>query len=193
MSKLIIIGAGGHGQVIADATDMPFVFLDDNKSSENIVGAFCDIASTQEKSDTIIVAIGDNTARMKMLNGLTNVATVVHPTAVVSKLASVGAGTVIFSNAVINTGASVGCGCIVNTSATIDHDCILEDGVHLSPGVHLGGNVNIGTMSWVGIGASVKHGITIGKNVIVGAGAVVVHDISDGKTVVGVPAKELKK
>jgi len=193
MSKLIIIGAGGHGRVIADSTDMPIVFLDDNKSSENIVGAFIDIDSMQEKSDMVIVAIGNNTARIKLLDGLTNVATVVHPTAVVSNSASVGAGTVIFANAVVNACANVGRGCIINTAATVDHDCILEDGVHISPGAHLGGNVVVGSLSWIGIGASVKHGITIGKNVIVGAGAVVVHDVSDGKTVVGVPAKEPKK
>jgi sugar O-acyltransferase (sialic acid O-acetyltransferase NeuD family) len=193
MSKLIIIGAGGHGRVVADATDLPHVFLDDDRKNDTIVGTVSDISTVQENGDKIIVAIGNNHARMELLNNLTDMETVIHPTAVVSRNATVNVGTVVFANAVINTGALLGRGCIVNTGATVDHDCILEDGVHVSPGAHLGGNVTIGALSWIGIGASVKHGITIGKNVVVGAGAVVVHDISDGKTVIGVPAKELNK
>ncbi|MBT6282943.1 MAG: acetyltransferase, partial [Phycisphaerae bacterium] len=77
------------------------------------------------------------------------------------------------------------------TGATVDHDCELADGVHISPGANLGGNVTVGECSWIGIGACVKNGVTIGKNVIVGAGAAVVQDVPDNVTVVGVPAKEL--
>ena len=75
----------------------------------------------------------------------------------------------------------------------IDHDCVLADGVHVSPGAHLGGMVNVGKMAWIGIGASVKQCVKICENVIVGAGAAVVNDIASGLTVVGVPARELVK
>ena len=191
MSKLIIIGAGGHGRVIADATHSKVVFLDDSLVGEEIVGTLEDIDSVQQLGDEIIVAIGNNNKRMEVLKGLSNVSTVIHPSSVVSEKASICCGTVIFANAVVNTGAIIGSGCIINTSATVDHDCILGDGVHVSPGAHLGGGVTVGSNSWVGLGASVKHGITIGNNVVVGAGAVVVSNIPDGKTFVGNPAKEL--
>jgi acetyltransferase-like isoleucine patch superfamily enzyme len=85
----------------------------------------------------------------------------------------------------------LGTGCIVNTAATVDHDCILGDGVHIAPGAHLAGGVRIGARSWFGIGAVARQGITIGADVLVGAGAVVIRDIADGKTVIGNPAREV--
>jgi len=187
----MIVGAGGHGRVVADAAGTPYVFLDDERKHESVVGTLSDLSTVQEQGDFVIVAIGDNQTRLQALENITNVATVIHHSAVVSTLAAVNEGTVVLANAVVNTGATVGRGCIINTGATVDHDCILRDGVHIAPGAHLGGNVTVGELSWIGIGASVKHGITIGKNVIVAAGAVVVHDIGDGITVAGVPAKEL--
>ena len=40
----------------------------------------------------------------------------------------------------------------------MDHDCLLSEGVHITPGVHLSGNVCVGSCSWIGVGASVKQG-----------------------------------
>ena len=193
MSKLIIIGAGGHGRVVADAANRECVFVDKEAGDQKGVLAMEDLSSLQQNDDEVIVGIGDNNTRMKVLSGLSNIATVVHEDATVSESATLGDGTVVFARAVVNPNASVGRGCIINTAATVDHDCVLEDGVHISPGAHVGGGVSIGTCSWIGIGASVKHGVKIGDNVIVGASAAVVNDIRDGVTVVGVPARELKQ
>jgi acetyltransferase-like isoleucine patch superfamily enzyme len=78
---------------------------------------------------------------------------------------------------------------IINTGATVDHDCILGDGVHVSPGAHLAGSVHVGNESWIGIGAAVREGIRIGAGVMVGAGAVVISDLADGVKVMGNPAR----
>jgi acetyltransferase-like isoleucine patch superfamily enzyme len=77
---------------------------------------------------------------------------------------------------------------IVNTGATIDHDCVLGDGVHVCPGAHLAGEVRVGDETWIGIGASVVQSVCIGSRAVVGAGAVVIGDVPDDVTVVGVPA-----
>jgi sugar O-acyltransferase (sialic acid O-acetyltransferase NeuD family) len=192
MNRLIIIGAGGHGRVVADATDQQVVFLDDNLELDGVVGSINQLDQIKEKGESIIVAIGDNKTRMEILSKCENTTTIIHPSAVISESATIGDGAVVFANVVINPNSTIGRGCILNTASTVDHDCVLGDGVHISPGAHLGGNVTVGDCSWIGIGASVKHGVTIGKNVMVGAGAAVVNDITDSVTVVGVPAKVQK-
>ena len=96
-----------------------------------------------------------------------------------------------FAGVVVNPGATIGDGVILNTGCSIDHDCVLDECVHVSPGARLAGTVSVGQLSWIGIGASVKQSIHIGCNVRVGAGAAVVSDIGDDTTVVGVPAKTL--
>ena len=81
--------------------------------------------------------------------------------------------------------------CVPTEDSGNEYDCVLADGVHVSPGANLAGAVSVGVCSWVGIGASVKQCLLIGSNVVVGAGAAVVSDVADNLTVVGVPAKAL--
>ncbi len=190
MNRLIIIGAGGHGRVVADAASVPAVFLDEDTSLEGVIGKPNELSAVTSNNDGIVVAIGDNSTRLQMLGGIKQATTIVHESSVVGNAVTLGVGTVVLAGAIININAKIGVGCIVNTGATVDHDCQLADGVHISPGANLGGNVTVGKCSWIGIGACVKNGVTIGKNVIVGAGAAVVQDVSDNVTVVGVPAKE---
>ncbi|HIB50722.1 MAG TPA: acetyltransferase [Phycisphaerales bacterium] len=191
MNRIIIIGAGGHGRVVEDASSLPCVFLDDNTALANVIGTPSRLNEFIKDEDGVVVAIGDNTTRLNLLQTIEQATVVLPPSAVVSKTASLGNGTVVFARAVVNPNAIVGIGCIINSGSTVEHDCVLANGVHISPGANLGGNVSIGECSWVGIGANVKNGVTIGKHVIIGAGAAVVNDIPDGVTVVGVPAKEI--
>ena len=78
---------------------------------------------------------------------------------------------------------------IVNTNATVDHDCVLSDGVHVAPGAVLAGAVSVGCGSLIGIGARVLPGVEIGERATVGAGAVVITTVEPGTTVAGVPAR----
>jgi len=97
------------------------------------------------------------------------------------------------AGAVVHVNAVIGKGCIINTSSSVDHDCILEDGVHISPGAHIGGSVSIGKYTWVCIGSCIANNIKIGRNVIVAAGAAVIKDVPDNVMVAGVPAILKKK
>jgi sugar O-acyltransferase (sialic acid O-acetyltransferase NeuD family) len=146
--------------------------------------------------DGVVVAIGDNNTRHAKLLELqaagARLVTVIHPAASVSRYALIGEGTVIFAGAVVNADTSVGLGGILNTSCSIDHDCVLGESVHISPGARLAGGVQVGSQSWVGIGASVRQLIRIGQRVMVGAGSAVVSDVPDDVTVAGVPAKRMR-
>jgi sugar O-acyltransferase (sialic acid O-acetyltransferase NeuD family) len=206
MRRLAILGASGHGRVIADAALAAgwetVAFYDDAWPAVSasgpwqVVGRTADLRRDAAQLDGAVVGIGDNVTRLiklrELLAGGALLVSVVHPDAVVSTRAEVGQGSVLLGGAVLNPFARLGRGCILNSGASVDHDCQLADGVHVSPGAHLGGGVRVGEASWIGIGASVIQGISIGAGATVGAGAAVVDDVADGATVVGVPARPVR-
>lgn len=203
--NLLILGAGGHGQVVADLAEesgqyQRIAFLDDasGKAGKDlpwqVLGPTSDLTKYRAEFAQVFVAMGDSKQRLHYLALAEScgyvLATLVHPASFVSRKALLGPGTVVCGGAIVQTNARVGRGCIVNTSSSIDHDCVLGAGVHVCPGAHLAGSVVVGEHTWIGIGASVKHGLSIGRGVTVGAGASVVGDVKDGSTVVGVPARD---
>ena len=199
--SVIIIGASGHGKVVADIViengDEVLGFLDDNPNLPKKFAGFPILGVINEYkkySDAkFIVAIGNAAIREKIANKLENVAwyMAIHPTAVISKLDTViGEGTVVMANAVVNPGARIGRHCIINTGAIVEHDNRLEDYVHVSVGAKLAGTVSVGKSTWIGIGASVRNNLEICANCMIGAGAIVVKDIKEAGTYVGVPARK---
>lgn len=202
--KLLIIGASGHGKVVADiALKMnkwkSIAFLDDDESIKSSMGIEVvgkSIEAFKHINDCeIFVAIGNNETREKVQENLeakgATVPFLVHPTAVIGRDVELASGTVFMAGVVINSSTKIGKGCIVNTGATIDHDNYLGEYVHLSPGVHLGGTVKIGRNTWLGIGSVVSNNLEITKGCIFGAGAVVVKDITEPGTYVGIPARRI--
>lgn len=208
MTRLVIVGAGGHGKVVADSASSQgrwssVSFVDDRPGARqdvlglSIVGTTADISRLVDGNTEIVVAIGDGKRRLELLLDYHRlgypVVTVTHPAATVSRFSEVGAGSVIFAGAVIQPGAVLGLGCIVSTGATVDHDCSLGNVVHVCPGAHLAGNVVVGTGSWLGVGSAVRHGIRIGEWAMIGAGAAVVAHVPDGTTAMGVPARAARE
>lgn len=205
MKTLALLGASGHGKVVADAALAAgwesLVFFDDawpNRAINGhwpVVGDTAALLDNLSQFDGVIVAIGNCSVRWHKQQDLqaagARLATVVHPQALVSDYAKLGLGTVVMAGAVVNVDAVVGDACIINTGSSVDHDCVLAHGVHISPGAHLSGNVTVGACSWVGVGAAVRQGMHIGASVMVGAGAVVVKPVPDGQTVVGNPAQRM--
>jgi sugar O-acyltransferase (sialic acid O-acetyltransferase NeuD family) len=122
-----------------------------------------------------------------------NALTVAHPSAVCSRSARFGPGSVVFPNATVNAGVVIGVNVIINTAAVVEHDCQIGDHVHIATGAVLTGMVKVNDGAFVGAGAAVRQGVTIGEGAIVGAGAVVVRDAPPYSTVVGVPARPMKK
>lgn len=200
---LLIVGAGGHGDVIADMAMETGVydkvyFLDDNPKlqRENVIGDTFFAIENRESYD-VIVAIGNSEIREKIQKKYeeagVNIVTLIHPQAYVASDVKVGRGTVIMAGAVVQSGTEVGKGVIINTASTIDHDNKIGNFVHISPGAHLGGTVQVGDGSWIGLGSSVINNINICERSTVGAGAVVVKDITEPVTVTGIPARTIKK
>lgn len=192
--KVIIIGASGHGKVIADIikanNDEVVGFLDDDTKKETL-GKITDYIKYIDYE--FVIAIGNSQIRERLAKELKcKWYTAIHPTAVVSPSIKIGEGTVIMPEAVINADAIIGKHCIINTRAVAEHDNIIGDYSHISVGAKLGGTTNIGKSCWIGIGATVSNNITICDNVIIGAGAVVVDNITEPGTYVGVPAKKIK-
>jgi len=206
MKKLAIIGAGGHGKVVADSAEQSgwdkIEFFDDNwpKLQLNhfwpVTGNLVSLFKRASEFDGLILAIGNNRLRLalseKLIDKKFQLVKIIHPTAVISKYTEIGPGTVVFAGSIINPGTKIGVAAIINTGATVDHDCVLGDGVHISPGAHLAGGVTVGDCSWIGIGSCVRQQIVIGNEVIIGAGASVVKNIPNGKIVTGVPAVEMR-
>ena len=204
-NKLIIIGASGHGRVVADIAIrmnrwQKLFFLDDNVNIRSlmqieIIGKSTDALSYIDDYD-IFVAIGNNEIREKFQTRLekagASIPILIHPSAIIGEKVEMGAGTVVMAGVVINCCSTVGKGCIINTGAIIDHDNVIEDYVHISPGVRLAGAVKVGKGSWLGIGSVVSNSINIISGCMIGAGAVVIKDIEEAGTYVGVPALKIK-
>lgn len=118
-------------------------------------------------------------------------ATIVHPNAQIADNAYISDGCQFMAGAIVAPLARLGKECIINTNASVDHECILGNGVELAPGATVCGEVTIGDNSWIGAGATVLPRITIGHDSIIGAGAVVIDDVAERVTIVGVPAKRI--
>jgi sugar O-acyltransferase (sialic acid O-acetyltransferase NeuD family) len=209
--KVVILGAGGHGEVvadmiaagarIADAMVELLGFLDDDPrlAGVEIGGApvLGNLAGAERvAADAFVVAIGNNDARARITDALVaagrRVVSIEHPRAVVSQRTTIGNGTMVSAGAVVITGARIGRGVILNTGCTVDHHTRVGDYAHIAPGAHLGGEVTIGARTLVGIGATILPRCRVGAGCTVGAGAVVIADVPDGATAVGVPASLLK-
>jgi sugar O-acyltransferase (sialic acid O-acetyltransferase NeuD family) len=204
MTRLLIVGAGQHGSVVADAALSmreweQIAFVDDRASELGanlglpIVGTTADLVKLAREYPAAVVAVGGAVKRLELLHVCRNLGfelpVVAHASAAISPFCSLEAGCVVMAQAAVNPNAKLGSGCIVNTCASVDHDCVLGNGVHLCPGVHLAGEVQVGDRAWIGIGSSVRQGIIIGSDVLVGAGSVVVSNVEPGLTVMGVPAR----
>ncbi len=199
---IYIIGAGGHGQVVADALIAlgmkPSGFLDDNENLNSVFGIpiIGPIKLALKLEGKFVVAIGNNKKRKEMVEMLdldnNKYLTVIHPSAIISKNVKIGHGSMILGGVVINTGTEIGNHVIINTLSSVDHHNKVGDFVHIAPGTHTGGNVHIEEGAFLGIGVSVLPGKKISKWSQVGAGAVVIGDILPYATYVGVPAKLLK-
>lgn len=205
--RLILIGGGGHATVVAEAATLAGFevagFLDDRadaamshaESERRCLGPLRDSAAVQDRD--WIVAVGDLALREELIaaapggDGARPAAVVIHPSAVVSPSARIGAGVFIGPGAIVNARAEIGAHAIINSGAVVEHDCRIGMNAHIAPRVALGGTSRVGDRALVGIGASVLPGVTIGRGATVGVGAAVVGDVADGATVAGVPAASL--
>lgn len=202
-ASLLILGAGGHGRVVADAAVRQAAWLGVSAtdrdparcSGELLPGiALHPAPLAWGVAGPVHIAIGDNTARLAAAAqvGMACLASVIHPMASVSAHARMGAGCFVAAQAVVGPNAQLGIGVIVNHGAVVDHDVSVGDFSHIAPGAVLGGGVRIGPGVLVGAGASVLPGVAICADAVVGAGSVVRESLAQPGVYAGVPARKIK-
>ena len=208
--SVIIIGAGGHAAVVADALIAAgrdiLGFTDADPARHGLTSCGCKILGDDRALESY------NRAEIELGNGLGGrghpgdpplrravqlrlaalgwrFTGVRHPSATVSPFATIHATAQVMAGCRIQPGVAIGEGCIVNTSAVIEHDVQLESWIHVAPAAVLCGGVRVGGGSHIGAGAIVRQGIRLGEETIVAAGAVVVRDFAGRGLLVGVPAR----
>lgn len=204
--KLLIIGASGHGKVVADiAFKMnkwkEVAFLDDNLKIKSSMGlkviGTVDNFKFYIKEYEIFVGIGNNFIRQSIYENLeaygAEIPKLIHPNSIIGGNVKIGKGTAIMAGAIVNCSTKIGKGCIINTGSIIEHDNCIDNFVHISPGVCLAGSVKVGESSWIGLGSNVSNNISITNKCIIGAGSTVIEDISYNGVYVGAPAKKIKE
>lgn len=201
-NKLIIIGVGGHGKVLADIAiqmqkyeDIAFLCHYEKKKEclgFPIIGRNEDAIRYINEAE-FVVGIGDTETRKRIMEELTGMgatmATLIHPYACIGSRVTIGEGSVVMAGTVINAETTIGKGCIINTASSVDHNCLLGDYVHVAVGAHLCGVVTVGDETWIGAGATVVNGVHVCPHCMIGAGAVVVKNIKESGTYIGVPAR----
>jgi sugar O-acyltransferase (sialic acid O-acetyltransferase NeuD family) len=212
MKKVLIVGAGGHAQVVADILMCdadsistlkvtPVGYLDDNLQILDhkylgipVVGSLQKISIIEH--DYVVVAIGNNQRRKQIFDQLVsaneNLLTVIHPSAIIAPSATIGIGTMICAGAIINPCVTIGNNVIINTGSTIDHHNHIANHVHIAPGVNLGGTVTIEEGAFIGIGASIIPQQHIGEWSTIGAGATIITNIEPNTTYVGTPGRKIQ-
>jgi sugar O-acyltransferase (sialic acid O-acetyltransferase NeuD family) len=184
MGNLLIVGAGGHGRVLAETAELlgqwdSIAFLDDRSDVDTvmdykIIGKIDEYAKFQNDYEHCVVGIGHNEDRLDLIYCLIKVGykvpVIIHPKAIVSKYSSIMPGSVILAGAVVSANTNIGTGCIININCCIDHDCIVYDGVHISSGAVIRSGCSIGKLSYIGAGTCIKNGAQLGEGFILGDG-----------------------
>lgn len=185
MKRLLIVGAGGHGRAVAEAVLAAgryklVGFVDDAAPGLQMVwdlpvlGATADLEIYRDCADAAIVAIGNNRRREALQQRLYaagfELATVVHPQAMVSPRAVIGAGCAVMAGAIVGTGAQLGGGVIANCGAVVDHDCRVEDFGHLGVNAAMAGGSVLGRNAWMQAGSVLGYGAMVEAGRVLGPG-----------------------
>jgi sugar O-acyltransferase (sialic acid O-acetyltransferase NeuD family) len=215
---LVIVGAGGHGrEVLSYVQDLVDAgrhirvlgFVDEvlpkgRWKETKILGGFDELGAILRARPGSVVhyitAIGNIGARQEIVRKVENLQapnlqpwTLCHPRAVVGRDVEVGEGTCVAPGTIITTDVTIGKHCILNVNSSVSHDGVVGDYCNIFSGAVISGGVSIGRCAFIGAGATLIERVSVGAGAIVGAGAVVISDVPPHVTVVGVPARIIKR
>lgn len=208
MNNLILIGGGGHSKSVIDVAESAgytilgildrSIPVGESVLGYKVLGNDDYLAPFIDKVE-FLVTVGQikSPAIRIRLNKMVKdaggkLATVIAPTAHVSKYASIGEGTVVMHQAVVNAGAQIGMGCIVNTFANIEHDVKLGNFCHISTGAMVNGEAEIGEGTFIGSQSVVNQCVKVCNMTVVASGSVVHKDITEPGVYAGNPIKHIK-
>jgi sugar O-acyltransferase (sialic acid O-acetyltransferase NeuD family) len=214
--RIAILGAGGQarevewlireinrhhpiyeflGYIVADVTR-----LSEHDSSRGLLGDESWLESNRDRVDCLAIGIGDPTLRLKLAAVLTSRfpdiewPALIHPRAVFdAATCECGPGLVLCGGAACTVNIKFGAFSLINFGCTIGHDVQVGKGCVVNPGANISGRTILGDAVLVGSGAQVLQYLRVGTGAKIGAGAVVVRNVEAYSTVVGVPARPLKK
>jgi sugar O-acyltransferase (sialic acid O-acetyltransferase NeuD family) len=130
----------------------------------------------------VIEALGIEPARF---------ARVVHPSARVSPLATLGRNVLVLAGVVITSDAVIGDHVCILANTVIHHDAVIGDWSLVGSNVTVAGGAVIGSNGYVGSGSSLMNGIRVGDGALVGLGSNVLRDVPTGARVAGNPARAI--
>ncbi|MEZ5206488.1 MAG: hypothetical protein R2690_05795 [Acidimicrobiales bacterium] len=160
--RTVVLGASVHGvhaaEVLRAAGGTPVGYVDDAVPAGTVLhglpvlGTLADLGAVlgDGRADDVLVGIGDNAARCRLVAQLrqevpgVRFATAVHPSAVIGARTTIGDGTVVMAGVVVNNDCRIGEQVILYTSCSVDHDNVVGDYASLAPNAATGGNVTLG-------------------------------------------------
>ena len=193
---MLLIGAGGHARACIEAIESRGLairglidraeLVGQQVLGYPILGVDDDLPNLLSNGAKALVAVGQirsPDARIRLFRRLVELdatmPVIVARSAVVSRHATIGAGTIVMHGAIVNAVADVGKNVIVNSQALVEHDAKVGDHCHIATGAIVNGAARIGEGSFIGSGVVIGHGVTIGARCVIGAGHVVLKDCAD--------------